>query len=109
MKENEKNLNNFCMNCGKKVNENDEACKECNTAIIKKRIRTDNYYIVFILLSLAGIISGNVYFGLLGYISICIAQRLYKKNTLVTVFFWIETVPILYFLLLLIYLLIVCG
>ena len=45
MKKNENNLNNYCMNCGKKVKENDEVCKNCNTLIVNKRIRTDNNYI----------------------------------------------------------------
>ena len=113
MKKNDNNLNNYCMNCGKKVKENDEVCKNCNTLIVNKRIRTDNNYIFYLLFCAiligAGFFLDQPLFFLVQYLILCYCYREYKRSILVLVIFWLETIPIFYYLLILILLLVFCG
>ena len=113
MEKSDKNLNNYCMNCGNKLKKNAEVCPKCNTVVINKRVRIDNNYIFYLLFCM--ILTGAGFFldapvlFLVQYLVLCYCYNQYKNNIIVSILFWINTVPIMFFLLLLIILINTCG
>ncbi len=104
-------LNNYCHNCGAKIEKDLTKCPNCNTEILTKRIRTDNRYIIYLLihfsLIIAGIITSSIWqfiFYILAYITICGCANKYPQRFIVGFILGVESaIVIAYVSLLLIF------
>ena len=108
----ENSENNFCRNCGQKLENGITVCPNCKTEVIDKRVVVDNRYLIYVGLSLALIIAGyftNRYiFSVLGFITIVSGYVKYKRYLPIRILFWIEMIPIILFILLTLAFMVMC-
>ncbi len=109
-------MNNYCRNCGEKLEEGSKICGKCQVVVIDERIRVDNGYIKYIILNLILIILGIIVpfgykslFFIAAFLVIQAVGQKYKNNMLVWLLKFWESLIFYGFLIYIVYIMISCS
>lgn len=89
-------MNNYCRNCGHKLNKETNVCPNCQTKGIERRVRTDDGYLKYILINLVLIAAGFIFgdyrlpFYVAAVIVLISAKEKYRNRPIISILLYIE-------------------